>query len=97
MPDAAMLYITNSESGFFFGVSKPVFSFRFVDKYVKRFKMNEVVKVVEGRGDSFLDDSKYPGKAYDRSRAFYERLYDLESEGDDEDECCKEDVLTDKV
>ena len=51
--------------------------------------MNEVIKIVEGRGDSFLDDSKYSGEAYDKLRSFYERLYDLETEVDYEEDAVK--------
>ena len=93
-----MLYITVSESGFIFGVSKPAFNFRFVDKFVKRFKMNEVIRVVEDHIGNFFDDvSKYPDKEYGKLRDFIERFYDVESDIDNEDDAVKKLFLQTKL
>ena len=52
--------------------------------------MNEVIKIVEGRVSDFLDDdSKYPDKEYGKLRDFINRLYEVETDIDNEDDAVK--------
>ena len=60
--------------------------------------MNEVIKIVEEHiGKIFDNDSKYPDKEYGKLRDFIERLYDVESDIDNEDDAVKKMFLQTEI